>query len=318
MPSDKLPKILDAIVEVKLREKRRRHMGASSIGNKCLRQSWYKFRWANEEQFSGRMLRLFRRGHEEEHRFSRWLRMADVEVQDYAQRLIWDSTRNCYMCLAWDQQLSVDEIDVSSSHHHIALAEVANQGPKQWSFIDHNAHFAGSSDGRVRGGILETELGLTDWGAVEEKTHSDKSYKHVVKYGVEKSKPVHYVQMQVYMHKFELPWCLYFAVNKNDDALYMEIIRADPHFAQRYIDTAGTLINQHHAPPRISNDPSWFECVWCEFREICHYDAAMEKNCRSCIYSVPVADAGWYCNKHSGTIPEDFIPKGCDDWDQIK
>jgi len=45
---------------------RRRYIGASSIGEPCARRLWYQFRWAKVEQFPGRVLRLFRRGHREE------------------------------------------------------------------------------------------------------------------------------------------------------------------------------------------------------------------------------------------------------------
>lgn len=321
--TDDFIKVFDAVVEAGLTEKRRKHLGASAIGNRCLRQSWYKFRWAYEERFNGRIRRLFSRGHEEEARLSRWLRMAGVEVRDYAQRLIMEACPQTgygvpeYRCIDWDIDIPTMADDVSDDPHHIALAIEQEVGPKQWSFVDHDAHFAGSSDGRIRGGILTDKLGLIGWGGVEYKTHSDKSYNDVVKRGVAKSKPVHMVQTQVYMLKFNLPWTLYVAVNKNDDALYMEVIYADKYFAEQYVEIAGKLIHQRFPPPKISNDPSWFECSWCEFKNICHYGAPMEKNCRSCAYATPEADARWYCNMHSALIPDDFISKGCDEWKAV-
>lgn len=47
----------------------RSHMGASLMGGKCGRAIWYSFRWATKSNFSGRMQRLFNRGHLEEGRF---------------------------------------------------------------------------------------------------------------------------------------------------------------------------------------------------------------------------------------------------------
>lgn len=44
----------------------RPHMGVSIIGNNCDRYLWLSFRWAFKPSFSGRMLRLFRRGWREE------------------------------------------------------------------------------------------------------------------------------------------------------------------------------------------------------------------------------------------------------------
>lgn len=49
-------------------EGHRSHMGASILGNDCARAIWYSFRWATKSNFSGRMLRLFNRGHMEEAR----------------------------------------------------------------------------------------------------------------------------------------------------------------------------------------------------------------------------------------------------------
>ena len=44
----------------------RAHLGASLIGDDCARKIWYSFYWWFIAKYSGRMLRLFRRGHIEE------------------------------------------------------------------------------------------------------------------------------------------------------------------------------------------------------------------------------------------------------------
>ena len=46
--------------------KPRPHLGVSQIGHHCDRKLWLSFRWAVIEKFPGRMLRLFRRGQNEE------------------------------------------------------------------------------------------------------------------------------------------------------------------------------------------------------------------------------------------------------------
>lgn len=51
----------------------RKHLGASLIGRSCNRYLWYVFRWCLHEKHSGRVLRLFNRGHREEARFIEWL-----------------------------------------------------------------------------------------------------------------------------------------------------------------------------------------------------------------------------------------------------
>lgn len=47
-------------------DSRRPHLGCSAIGRECSREIWYGFRWAGQVMWSGRMLRLFDRGHREE------------------------------------------------------------------------------------------------------------------------------------------------------------------------------------------------------------------------------------------------------------
>ena len=59
----------------------RPHMGCSLLGHYCDRWLWLNFRHAVIEQFSGRMLRLFRRGQNEEATFVADLRSIGVMLQ---------------------------------------------------------------------------------------------------------------------------------------------------------------------------------------------------------------------------------------------
>ena len=81
----KLPELTDEIVDAidasMKQDKPRPHMGASLLGHHCERYLWLNFRWAVIEQFSGRMLRLFRRGQNEESTFVSDLRSIGVLLQ---------------------------------------------------------------------------------------------------------------------------------------------------------------------------------------------------------------------------------------------
>src|SRR5690554_6613175 len=63
-------------------ERPRPHMGASILGHHCDRYLWLTFRHAVVEKFSGRMLRLFRRGHNEEATVVADLRAAGLHISD--------------------------------------------------------------------------------------------------------------------------------------------------------------------------------------------------------------------------------------------
>lgn len=60
-----------------------RRLGASVIGKACHRAIWYDFRWAGQEKFSGRMLRLFDTGHLSEYRFAKDLEAIGCEVMSF-------------------------------------------------------------------------------------------------------------------------------------------------------------------------------------------------------------------------------------------
>lgn len=69
-------KIEDGLEEYSLKlheQEPRTHLGISEIGEECKRKLYYKFRWFGFEEFNGRMLRLFARGHREEERYINYL-----------------------------------------------------------------------------------------------------------------------------------------------------------------------------------------------------------------------------------------------------
>src|SRR3990167_3048568 len=62
----------------------REHLGASVIGEPCYAKLWNDFRWLKQEQFEGRILRLFERGKLEESRFVKLLTGVGFEVRELA------------------------------------------------------------------------------------------------------------------------------------------------------------------------------------------------------------------------------------------
>ena len=68
-------------------EKPRAHMGCSTLGHHCERWLWLSFRWAVQEQFKGRILRLFRRGQNEESTIISDLRAIGIHVAGTQRRV---------------------------------------------------------------------------------------------------------------------------------------------------------------------------------------------------------------------------------------
>lgn len=181
----------------------------------------------------------------------------------------------------------------------------------QFRISDHGGHFGGSMDGA---GLGIPEAPKT-WHLLEYKTHNDKSFKKLVKDGVAKAKPEHYVQMQVYMRKGGLTRALYCAVNKNDDTLYFERVKLEPQRADAYIARAGQIIASDRMPVGISTDPAWFECKFCDHQAVCHKNAIPVPNCRTCLHSTPEMDGDgrWTCDHHKCDLTDADQLNGCPD-----
>lgn len=79
-PQDNVPARIYAALEANA-EPPRPHMGVSQLGHPCDRWLWLSFRWAVIEQFPGRILRLFRRGQDEEARLLEDLRAAGLVIR---------------------------------------------------------------------------------------------------------------------------------------------------------------------------------------------------------------------------------------------
>lgn len=257
-------------------EARRTHLGASLIGQECVRKTWYGFRWAKEEKFSGRMLRLFERGHLEEFRFVEYLRGIGLHVQ---------------------------EVDQNGNQFRISDVQGHFGGS-----CDGFAWFPQKFPGLPLGFDFNKPV-LTEF-----KTSSDKYFNKLVKDGVAVAKPQHKAQMDVYGTKFGLDYALYISVNKNTDALHVEFYKIDTYNGTQMLKRAAGVITLRNPPERISNDSTFWKCRYCNYSQICHSNERMEKNCRSCLYSKAVDGGEWYCEYHKGDVPKDFIPKGCADW----
>ena len=179
--------------------------------------------------------------------------------------------------------------------------EVEEQDPatgRQWEVTSLGGHLRGHLDGIARN---VPEAPKTDH-VLEVKTHNEKSFKALLKDKVEKSKPGHYSQMQIYMHHRGIQRALYIAVNKNDDSLYAERVEYDAAAALRLMARAERVIRTDSAPSRLHDDPTSkaaFACNWCPALAICHEGKFARRNCRTCISATPLVDASdqgiWRC-----------------------
>ena len=242
----------------------RSHLGVSTLGHACDRWLWLSFRWAVQPSFPGRILRLFRRGHEEEANIINDLRAIGMDVRK-----------------------------VSSQHR-----------------VDFGSHVSGSLDAIIDSGVPEAPKTKH---VAEFKTHSKKSFDALVKDGVEKSKPEHFVQMQVYMAGTGLDRALYLAVCKDDDRIHTERVKLDKDVADKAVRRGHYIALSDRMPQPLSTDPSWYQCKFCDAQEFCHESKTTKHvNCRTCAMATPLSDSTWHCGKWDDVIPVDAQRTGCE------
>ncbi|WP_419833513.1 hypothetical protein [Endozoicomonas atrinae] len=181
---------------------------------------------------------------------------------------------------------------------------------KQFRVTACGGHFGGSFDG-VGLGFIEAPK---TWHLIEMKTHNEKSFKTLTSKGVKEAKPEHYIQMQSYMYLAEpkLTRAFYIAVNKNTDELYGERIRLDPEAGKGIIERADAIIASDRPLQKIHEDPSWYQCKFCNHHGVCHGEEAPVVNCRTCMHSTPVDNGEWHCVRHDMEIPRAVQKTGCE------
>ncbi len=196
--------------------------------------------------------------------------------------------------------------------------EVDDNG-RQFELSALGGHVSGHMDGAV--------LGLPEapktWHVAEFKTHSAKSFRDLVKKGVEKSKPVHYAQVQIYMRLSGMTRSIYIAVNKDTDELYSERIKHDAKFSAKLLAVAEEVIRSAEPPERAYDRRDYYLCGWCSANEICwgpegEVPALPVKtlSCKQCCYATPALEgsgATWHCDKSKRIIPESGGARPCGD-----
>jgi hypothetical protein len=187
---------------------------------------------------------------------------------------------------------------------------------KQFQISRFGGHYGGSGDG-VAVGIPDIPGGKAC--LLEFKTHTDKSFKKLMIEGVACYKPEHYAQMICYMNDMGLEYGLYAAVNKNDDNLHMEIISANPMFAEKLSERAQAIIFSKIPPQKFYPSSGHFICKYCDHVDICHGEAEIARNCRSCYFSVPKIDGTWNCSnpEHLKILTTEDQLAGCEHYIKI-
>lgn len=279
---------IDSFCISEFEEDPRTHLGASIIGHDCQAYAWNVFRWLKFESFSGQMLRLFNRGHEEEARFVKWLVGIGFEVRELDLE-----TKKQFRILGCKGHFggSLDAMMKPPTRYNIPAEHIIWLG----EFKTHN------------------EKSFTKLAGKKGDTSKPRSGGD----GVQKSKPQHYRQMCSYGRAYNFHYGLYCAVNKDTDELYFEIVQLDFRQADDLFRKADNIVFSQTRPAKIAQTDTFFDCKYCHFAGLCHRGEVPTKNCRSCRNAFPVEGAQWFCQVHNAVIPKEVIPVGCDAYTRI-
>jgi len=225
----------------------RSYLGGSRLGVECLRQ--LAFEWFAQQdlrrlydsgqwppamqtsKFPGRVIRRFLLGHLHEAETARWMRLAGFDLR----------------------------------------TEKADGG--QFAFSILGEKIGGHFDGVVIGGPLAICYPLL-W---EHKIMNAKSWGKTRDKGVQEAHPVYYYQLQSYMAYSpkavgeQLEGALFQALNTDTSELISELVPFRPEDAQ-WASDRGVAVVTSRSPeehPRITSDPNFWRCKFCDHRDQC-------------------------------------------------
>ena len=257
----------------------RDHGGFSGLGGECLRQLWYDWHWASEENKPAKILRKFERGHLNEDRYKRYLKLAGLTVCD---------------------------VDQTTG--------------KQFSFKAKGCGFlAGSVDG-VISGLPELDEG--EWALWEFKSMGNSTFGTLKRQGLEKANNKYWVQCHLYMHHAELNWCAFMAEHCDTQEIYLELFEVDHDLAKLELDKGKRILELwHESVPRIAENEAYYLCKnLCDHRDVCHRDAPLAVNCRTCKHMTPdfKGETTWLCSKHNVNLNRQGLIEACEDHQPIE
>lgn len=231
--SSRLVHLIDeALQQRNAKQKPREYLGGSRLGVECQRALQFEFFNTPKDEgrgFTGKTLRTFEIGHALEDMAAGWIRLAGLDLR------------------------------------------TQKGDGSQFGFTTCHGYIAGHIDGVLIGGPEEFGPYPRLW---EMKTSNGKNWREMEKKKIRKAKWVYYIQCQLYMAYMELTEnpALFTAINKDTSELYFENVDFNPSVAQEASDRGARIVEaclSGEVLPRISKDPSFYQCKWCAWADRC-------------------------------------------------
>jgi hypothetical protein len=268
----------DQIMEQRENKKARRsYLGMSGAGN-CARQIFYNYRGVQAKPFNAKTLKNFASGHR-------------------AEPVMIDRIRQV---------------------HGLQVVAVDPATGKQLGVSDFDGHFLGHLDFEVLGLAQAPKT----WHVGECKETAEKKLQEFrrIKDKVGEKQTLkawnenYYAQHQLYMkyRRRKRGWLVVASAGVRDwDSCRTDYNKDD---ADYYTDRARQIIYEpERIPDRISEDPSFFRCGWCDYKTVCFEGEQPQRNCRTCVYGKPDTGGEWLCQKHNKHLTRNEQDIGCGD-----
>ncbi len=242
-------------------QKPRTYLGCSGLGRECTRELWLTFRAQPQGEIEAKGWSCIDDGHAGE----------DIIVERLSR--------------VPGVELHADQGDGS-----------------QFGVEACGGHLRGHMDGAIKG-LLHSPK---DWHVFEAKVCNEAKFRKlkrlVAEHGegnaLEKWDFNYYTQAQLYMELSGMDYHYLVCATPGVRDWFGVITHVDHAFAQGKIRLAQEVIEMDEPPPRISADPEFFQCRFCNFSDICHKEKPPAPNCRSCVHATPEDDGTWRCEKH--------------------
>lgn len=272
---------IDEFCEASNDRRHSRRLGSSKIGESCSREIWYGFRWAKKDELGS--------ANRPAGRVIRLFNRGHREEPVLIQHLI---NIGCTM-------------------------EEPPEGQEQFTFSSCEDHAVTKLD---MIGYLPPKFQVVEKVMFEFKTANQNSFNAMKKNGIQVEQPKYWAQVCFSGRLTGLKYVLIVVVCKNDDDIHIEFHRIDEGYGEMLESKAMHIITSKEPPLKISQSATNFACKFCTYKNICHYDEPVEKNCRSCVHATPGAEGKWLCTNPSFLfngqgymeIPEEVIHNGCD------
>lgn len=273
---------LDAALEAASGEAPRPYLGASQIGNPCSRALWYSFRWTSGARaIPASGLRRINDGHR-------------------GEQVLIDLLRAVPGITLW--------------------TEDPEQPGSQIGFADLGGHFRGNLDGVIEG-IHQAPATAHVW---EAKICNEAKVRKLEKLKAEKGEKqaleawdeVYFAQAQIYMRAMKLT--RHYLTVATPGVRDIVSCRTDyqPKVAKALLEKAKAIITAPRPPLRISENPAWYQCKFCDHHAVCHGGRLPKMSCRTCAHSTAhlMEASPWTCDLYQKVISVEEQRRGCESY----